>query len=137
MKSDFLGDVDVGNPIAIGEAKVPLVPDVWQYALEASTGHGGIPGIDYGHLPGLGMPLPNVHGVVFHVEGNIRRVQEVVGEVLLDDIAPVTAADDELVHAVSGIDLHDVPENRLSADFDHRLWFEISLLGNPRPEATG
>ena len=35
-----------------------------------------------------------------HVEGDVRGVQEVVGEVLLDDVALVAATDDEVVDAV-------------------------------------
>src|ERR1019366_7793783 len=111
MKGDFAGDIDVGNTIAIGKAKAPFILYVGRDALEAAAGQGGIPGIDYGDPPRLGVPFANVHCVVGDVEGNIRHVQEVVREVLLDDIALVAAADDKLVHAMSGIEFHDVPEN--------------------------
>ena len=48
-------------------------------------------------------------------------MQEVVGEVFLDHVALVAAADHEVIDAVGGVDFHDVPENRLAADLDHRL----------------
>jgi hypothetical protein len=60
-------------------------------------------------------------------------VQEVVGEVLLDDIALVTTADDKLVHAMARIELHDMPQNRLTADLDHGLGLEVGLLTQPAP----
>ena len=41
---------------------------------------------------------------VAEIEGDIGHVQEVVGEVLLDHVALVTKAYDELVHAVIGED---------------------------------
>ena len=72
-----------------------------------------------------------------HVERDVRHVQEVVGEVLLDDVALVAAADDEVVDAVRRVDLHDVPEDRLAADLDHRLRLQIALFGDPRAEPAG
>jgi cell division protein ZapA (FtsZ GTPase activity inhibitor) len=42
----------------------------------------------------------HLHAVVREVEGDVGRMQEVVGEILLDDIALVAAADDEVRHAM-------------------------------------
>ena len=54
-------------------------------------------------------------------------MEEVVGEELLDDVALVAQADDEVVDAVLGVELEDVPEDGAAADFDHGLgterWF--------------
>ena len=35
------------------------------------------------------------------------------------------------------VDLHDVPQDRLAADLDHRLGSHIGLLGQPRSQAAG
>ena len=67
----------------------------------------------------------------------VRHVKEVVGEILLDDIAFVSEADHEVIYSMSGIDLHDVPKNWLTADFDHRLWPRRRLFANPATEASG
>ena len=75
--------------------------------------------------------------VVGHVERDVGHVQEVVREILLDDVALVAAADHEIVDAVRRVDLHDVPEDRLAADLDHRLRLQIALLGDPRAEPAG
>ena len=78
------------------------------------------------------------HLVVVHVEGDVGGVQEVVGEVLLDDVALVAAADDEVVDAVLRVDLEDVPEDGAAADLDHRLGAEARSLHEmrvPRPPA--
>jgi hypothetical protein len=37
---------------------------------------------------------------------------------------------------VSGVLLHDVPENWLAADFNHRLGFEVRLLTDARAQAA-
>ena len=72
-----------------------------------------------------------------HVEGDVGGVEEVVGEELLDDVALVAAADDEVVDAVLGVELEDVPEDGAAADFDHRLGAEGGFFGDARAEAAG
>ena len=49
---------------------------------------------------GSALLLVHFHLVVGHVEGDIGHVQEVVGEVFLDHIALVAAANDEVVDAM-------------------------------------
>ncbi|MOA60389.1 hypothetical protein D3C78_1852500 [compost metagenome] len=63
----------------------------------------------------------DVHTVFRHVERHIRHVQEIVREVFLDYVALVTKADHEIVDPIVGIRFHDVPDDRLAADLDHRL----------------
>ena len=77
-----------------------------------------------------------MHRIVGDVEGDIRHVQKVVGKVLLDDITFVAAADNKLVYFMEGVELHDMPENRLTADLDHGLGLDVGFLGNARPETT-
>src|SRR5260370_30628264 len=61
------------------------------------------------------------HVIAVHVKGHIGGMQEVVGEVLFDDVALVSATDDEVIDTVLGINLQNVPENRSAAYLDHRL----------------
>src|SRR5262249_31719729 len=70
-------------------------------------------------------------------ERDVRHVQRVVGEILLDEIALVAEADDEVVEAVGGVDLHDVPQDRPAADLDHRLRTEMRLFADARAHAAG
>jgi len=72
-----------------------------------------------------------------HIEGDVRHVKEIIGEILLDHIALVAAAHDEIVDAMTGIDLHDVPKDRLAADFDHWLGLDACFFGNTCTEPTG
>ena len=83
------------------------------------------------------MLFVDLHAVGAQVEGDVGQVQEVVGEVFLDHVALVAAADDEVVDAVGGVELHDVPEDRLAADLDHGLGLEVGFLGEARAETTG
>ena len=63
-------------------------------------------------------------------------MQEVVCEILFDDIALVPAADDEVVYAVVGIGLQDVPQNGLTTDFNHRLGTGRGFLADTCSQPT-
>ncbi len=54
-------------------------------------------------------------------EGEIVRERFVVQEVILDHRALVAQAQHEFLEAVRGINLHNMPENRASADLNHWL----------------
>jgi len=55
----------------------------------------------------------------------------------LDYIALVDTADYKVIHAESGITLHDVQENGLSADLYYRFGFEKGFFGYAGSETTG
>ena len=55
----------------------------------------------------------------------------------LDHPALVAERDHELREAVMCVVAHDVPEDRLAADLDHRLRNEPGLLGDARSETAG
>ena len=79
----------------------------------------------------------NLHLVVFHVNGDIRHMQEVVGEILLDDITLVPKANNEVIDAVGRIDFHDVPDDGPATDLYHWLWLEVGLLTDPGTKPAG
>ena len=52
-----------------------------------------------------------------------------ITKVLLNDLTLITAGDQEILEAMTRVDVHDVPEHRLTADFDHRLRPQRCFLG--------
>ena len=76
--------------------------------------HGVQPSVHDCYLPGLRCVAVDDHiiSAVGEIVCNVRGVQEVVREVLLDDVLLVACADDELVKTVVAVQLHDVPQNR-------------------------
>jgi hypothetical protein len=85
-------------------------------------------GVDQRDPPRFRLCVVDLGGVASEVEGHVAGVQEVVREELLDDVALVPEAHDEVGDAVLGVDLHDVPEDRASPDLDHRLRTDGGLL---------
>src|SRR5438876_5695057 len=62
--------------------------------------------------------------------------QVVVDEVVLDHLALVAEAQHELVEAVGRVRLHDVPQNRLTADIDQRLGAIFRLFAEAGAHTT-
>ena len=57
--------------------------------------------------------------------------------VLLDDVLLVPRADDKLIEAVGGVQLHNVPQNGHPAQLHHGLGLELGFFRDPGAEATG
>src|SRR5262249_58917126 len=60
----------------------------------------------------------------------------VVEEVVLDDLAPVAEAENEVVVSPRRVPLHDVPEDRPAADADHPLRDPLGLLAHADAESA-
>ena len=136
VELDGGGDVDVAHAVAI-RAKEGIALHIFGGALDAATRHRILTRLDQRHRPGLGLVAVDLHLVRAQVERHVRTRDGVFVEVLLDDVALVAAADHEVIDAVRGIDLHDVPENGLPADLDHRLGAYRAFFADPGAEAAG
>ena len=65
--------------------------------------------------------MNNHFAVIGKVEGNITPVKEIIGKIFLDNMLLVAAADNKIIVAIGRVDFHNMPKDRHSADFDHRL----------------
>lgn len=72
--------------------------------------------------------------VFCQVDDHIRHVQEVVGDLFLDQIALLAAANQKSCHSASRSWIW--PQNQLSADLDHGLGTKLSLLEESRSKDT-
>src|SRR5579885_263363 len=95
MKFDLRADIEIAQAVAIGEAECFFVLDVVGYAAEPAAGQRVLAGVDQRHPPGLRLLLVHNRAVVRKIERHVGHVQEVVGEIFLDDVALITAADHE------------------------------------------
>jgi hypothetical protein len=136
MAGDGGADVHIGNPIAVGEAE-GLIAHVALHPLQATARKSVFAGIHQGDFPGLGIYLVHLHRIGTHVEDHINHVQEIIGEILLDHIAVIAAADHKWVDAKAALALEDVPQNWPTTDFHRRLRLEMGLFANAGTQATG
>src|SRR6266567_8997570 len=76
------------------------------------------------------------HLIGMHVKGYIGGMEEVVGEILLDDVSLVATANDEVIDAVLRVNLQDVPENGSAANLDHWLGTNYRFFRETRADAA-
>lgn len=136
MEIDQGRDVDRGYAVTVSEAEGLCRVDIVADRLQPAAGLGVRPGFHQGDPPRLAPVLVDFQRVLLEVDRDVGGVQEVIGEIFLDQITLVAKADDEIVHPVGRIDFHDVPKYRHTADLDHRLRTHRRFLAEPRPEAS-
>ena len=74
--------------------------------------------------------------VFAEVDGHISLVHIVMVEIVLDVISFIAAAYNKLIETKVRINFHNMPQDRLSAYLNHRLWLEVRFFGNARAETS-
>ncbi|MNN37745.1 hypothetical protein D3C81_1517080 [compost metagenome] len=100
VEVDQRADIDIADTVAIGEAERFFIIQILAHTLQAAPRHGFVTGIDQGNLPGLGIACVYFHLIVLHIESDIGGMQKIIGEIFLDHIALVAAANHEIIDAV-------------------------------------
>ena len=136
VEGDGGRNVDIGYAIAVSHAKRLVAFNVFCDLLESAAGAGFFASVNERDAPGLGDRIVNRHFVGRHIEGDVGGMQEVVGEVLLNDVTLVATADDEVIDAVAGVDLEDVPKNGQATDFDHGFGPDGGFFTDPGAETA-
>src|SRR5260370_28657899 len=113
--------INTTPPITIREKNGFIAFWFFRAPLKTPASHGLFARIHERHPPWFGEALMHFHAVVFHVESNVRHVKEVVRKILLDHITFVTTANYEVINPIMPINLHYVPEYRLSSNLHHSL----------------
>src|SRR5258708_36327770 len=66
---------------------------------------------------------------LFQIDRQISAKTSVIEKESLDHFAAIPDGNEKLLEAVMRIVAHDVPEQRLTANLDHRLRLNLSLFG--------
>jgi putative transposase len=76
--------------------------------------------------------LVNFHFIRFHIEGNVRHVQEVVGKILFDYVALVAAADNKIIDAMKTYSNHGGLVEAAAKHFQCARWqrCQVHLMRN-------
>src|SRR5262245_3230465 len=137
VKGEQPVDVHVGNTVAVGEHESGVADQVLD-ALHAAGGGGVQAGVDQIDGPVAPVPVAVPHDVAgAEVYGQVAAQPRVLHDVALDVLALVTQADHELLQPVSGVILHDVPQDRAAADVDHPLGPDVRFLGETCAHSAG
>ena len=125
-----VADVDVADAVAIRHAEGAVFHIIGD-PLEPPARHRLFARLHDSNGPAFDAVLQHFQPVVLQVEAAVAVTQEIIREVFLDDVALVPAAHNKLINAVGGVNLHDVPQNRSAADFNHRLRLDDGFFAQP------
>ena len=70
------------------------------------------------------------------VKRNIGSVQEIICKPLLNHVLLISSTNNKLIVAIACISLHDMPQNRHTANLNHRLRFIRRFFGNTCSKTT-
>src|SRR5262249_743666 len=124
------GDVDVGDAVAVREHELSIT-EVLPHAEQALARQAVEAGVGERDLEVVAALLVVLDPGRAGVEREVARVGALVQEELLDDLSLVAERQHELAVTVVGVELHDVPQDRLVADVHHGLGLELGLLFEP------
>src|SRR5579871_1286361 len=121
--------IHVADAIAIGQQECAII-DIFLNTLDPAAGHGRLACIHQGDAKVLLRMIVVVFnmGAAPEADGKVAVHRLVVQEVVLNHIAAIAKAKNELLETGMGVDLHDVPENRTPSYLNHRLWPELGLF---------
>ena len=63
--------------------------------------------------------MNHLNFVVEHGKRHLRRLKDFVSEILIANVVLVVDVNYEVIYSVMGIDLHNLPQNWLTTNFDH------------------
>src|SRR5215469_1185980 len=135
MKRDQILYIQVAYAIPISQAK-RLVAQMMAHALQPTARHGAFARIYQSDFPRLNTVIQEAHLALAHLEGHVAHVQHVAREVFFDEMTLVPAANDEIIYSMMRVQLHDVPQDRFSADLDHGLRLDLRFLAQPRAKTA-
>ena len=128
-------DINIGYRISVGKEKW-LVSYKTCDALNATTCHSIESRIYYRDLPGLRMIIVHFNAVAGKIERNIRHMEKIISKKLFNDMLFISGTNNKFANTVIGIQLHNVPQNRLVANLYHRLRAKLAFFRNAGAEAA-
>src|ERR1019366_944127 len=130
MKVEQAADVDVAEAVAVGKQECVVVLKIAGNALQTTTRHGFEAGVGEGDGEILLLMSAHELDVRLAAEANSEVTIHgfIVQEVILDHVAAISEAENELAHSVVGVHLHDVPQDGTAPDLHHRFGAEFGLF---------
>src|SRR5690349_6104187 len=123
VEVDQRTDIDIADAVAVREQEGVVGLDIALDALHARPGHRVKAGFRKRDAPVVYVARLQTFDLRFLAERHrdIRRAEPVVQEKVLDDMALMTEAQDEVLDPEVRVTAHDVPKDWIAADGNHRL----------------
>jgi len=137
VESQQLADIHVRDPVAVSHHKC-VAHDIFLHLLEAGALEGFFPRVGQGDFP-AGLVMGIVNARFFRLSQFDRDVivhQLIMTKIIFDHVAFISQSEDKLFEAELRIVFHDMPENGIRPDVDHRFGAKFRFFPKPRPRAA-
>src|SRR5262245_45348729 len=129
--------INVGEPIAVVSKKHLLAFNVLPHGKQAFADAAPDPGVDHGDTPVLLGITEYLHVVAESGNDAVGvGVWTIVEEELLDDVRLVAEAQNEILMAILAVVEHQMAQDRLVADWNHRFRNAFGIVADPRTETS-
>src|SRR3989344_2651613 len=136
MKTDECGDIDIADAVAMGHHEAFTRSDEGPEAREAPARHRRWSGIDKRYFPRFQLWIVIPHTARRQVNGQIAFACAIVEKPLLYRFTLIAEANDEVMEPIVRVDFHDMPQNRHTTNFHHRLRAHMRLFREPCAETA-
>src|SRR2546427_2312457 len=134
--------IEVRRQMEVGQAvrvvrheEIVTVVEIWLHGLEPLAEIRTEAGVDERDPPVIDVAPKELDIFPALREDKIvRHALVILQEVVLDQVAPVAKAEDEIVTSVMRVVLHQVPDDGAVADVDHRLRDGLGVFSEPRAQ---
>src|SRR5580692_6109750 len=109
MEVEGSRNIHVADAVDICHEKVFVLLYIRDDAFDTASDHRLLAGVDERNGPGFGLALMDLGRIILQVDGDVRGMEEVIGEVFLDHVSLVAQANDKVSNTMAGVDLHDMP----------------------------
>src|SRR5574344_427471 len=125
----------IRNTIAICKHK-RFFSYVFLRSLYASACHCLKTCIQHCNSPWLCAHFMNLHIVVLHINRNVAITIVIVKKKVFYNMSFVSGKNNKVIKSVMAVDFHNMPENRVTADFYHRLRHTLSFFSEPSTKSA-
>jgi hypothetical protein len=134
---DHRWQIHIREPVAVIGKKHLLALDISAHSKQALANIAPDSGVDHADAPLLlGIANRLDLGAETRDDAVSVGVRPIVEEELFDCVCLITEAQDEVLVSILAIIVHQMPENRLVTDGDHRLWDRFGVVAYPGAETS-
>ena len=123
MKCQQFLNIHITDPITICHHK-SFVTNVFLDTFDTSTSHRIQTCINYRHFPLVKVLIMN-NNLTFSFCGIVKRyitiVKKIICEPFFDNMLLIPCTDNKIIKSVIRVFLHNMPQNRLAPNFNHRF----------------
>ena len=137
MKLDEFPNIYIRKTVAVSEKKI-IFSDIWLNFFNASTCQSIVACIDDSNFPIFRKIAVNVDFILaLEIESDVAVVKNIISEVIFYDMLFISSANYEILITKVSILFHNMPNDWMPSDFDHRFRNDLRFFTDSSTKTAG